>query len=431
MQKTSSLSIFPILLVNFIGTLGYSIVLPFLVILVLKFGGNELIYGIMGATYSFFQLIGAPVLGNWSDRIGRKMVLLVSQTGTFIAWGIFLIALLIPSNDLFRIDSGLLGTFVLTAPLLLLFLARVLDGITGGNVSVANAYLADITIEEDRNTNYGKMSAAGNLGFIIGPAAAGVLGATVLGDILPVIMAMIISLVAIGAIKYGLQDNIVCKELEKSVDISKTRKILGQEHKECHKMTGEDKYKFADILRLKNVPFLLLIYFMIFLAFNFFYVAFPVHAIKNLGWSVFHLGIFFSILGGVMVIFQGPVLARVSHKFSDGILVTAGCTLLAIGFFLFIYSNVLTILIGILLFAAGNGIMWPSFLSMISKSAETKYQGAVQGFASSSGSLASIIGLITGGILFGVLGPNTFILPAVIMVLIFLASFRLHKIGNR
>ena len=88
------------------------------------------------------------------------------------------------------------------------------------------------------------------------------------------------------------------------------------------------------------------------------------------------------------------------------------------------------VLIGILLFAAGNGIMWPSFLSMISKSAESKYQGAVQGFASSSGSLASIIGLITGGILFGVLGPNTFILPAVIMVLIFLASFRLHKIAN-
>jgi len=381
MQKTSSLSIFPILLVNFIGTLGYSIVLPFLVILVLKFGGNELIYGIMGATYSFFQLIGAPVLGNWSDRIGRKRVLLISQSGTFIAWGIFLVALIIPNNDLFKIDSVFLGTFVLTAPLILLFLARVLDGITGGNVSVANAYLADITTEEDRNKNYGKMSAAGNLGFIIGPAAAGVLGATVMGDILPVIMAMIISMVAIGAIKYGLQDNIVCKELDKSVDLLKTRKILGQEHKECHKMAGEDKYKFADILRLKNVPFLLLLYFLIFLAFNFFYVAFPVHAIKNLGWSVFHLGIFFSILGGVMVIFQGPVLARVSNKFSDAILVTAGCTLLAIGFFLFIYSNEIIILIGILLFAAGNGIMWPSFLSMISKSAETKYQGAVQGFA--------------------------------------------------
>jgi DHA1 family tetracycline resistance protein-like MFS transporter len=78
-------SLFPILLVNFIGTLGYSIILPFLIILVIRFGGDELMYGIMGATYSFFQLIGAPVLGNWSDRYGRKKILLLSQAGTFLA----------------------------------------------------------------------------------------------------------------------------------------------------------------------------------------------------------------------------------------------------------------------------------------------------------------------------------------------------------
>jgi MFS family permease len=82
--ETNQVSIFPILSVNFIGTLGYSIILPFLIILVLKFGGNELIYGIMGATYSFFQLIGAPILGNWSDRFGRKKILLLSQAGTFL-----------------------------------------------------------------------------------------------------------------------------------------------------------------------------------------------------------------------------------------------------------------------------------------------------------------------------------------------------------
>ena len=84
--NTTTNSIFPILLVNFIGTLGYSIVLPFLIVLVLDFGGNELIYGVLGATYSFFQLIGAPILGNWSDKIGRRRVLLLSQAGTFLAW---------------------------------------------------------------------------------------------------------------------------------------------------------------------------------------------------------------------------------------------------------------------------------------------------------------------------------------------------------
>jgi MFS family permease len=150
---TRKASIFPILLVNFIGTLGYSIILPFLIVIVIKFGGNELVYGIMVASYSFFQLIGAPVLGKWSDQYGRKKVLLLSQAGTFLAWVIFVIALSIPNSTILSIEPRILGAFILTIPLLFLFLARALDGITGGNVSVANAYLADVTDEENRKSN--------------------------------------------------------------------------------------------------------------------------------------------------------------------------------------------------------------------------------------------------------------------------------------
>lgn len=171
--------------------------LPFLVVLVLKFGGNELVYGILGATYSFFQLVGAPVLGGWSDKIGRRKVLIISQVGTFLAWLVFLIALLIPQNVITNINSQLIGAFVLSVPLVLLFFARALDGLTGGNVSVANAYLVDITPAGDRSKYFGKMSVAGNLGFMIGPALAGILGSTTLGNILPIVLAMVISLIAI------------------------------------------------------------------------------------------------------------------------------------------------------------------------------------------------------------------------------------------
>ena len=86
------MSLLPILSINFVGTLGFSIVLPFLVFLVTKWGGNAVIYGLMGATYSAFQLIGAPILGRWSDRYGRRKILLVSQLGTLISWMIFLTA---------------------------------------------------------------------------------------------------------------------------------------------------------------------------------------------------------------------------------------------------------------------------------------------------------------------------------------------------
>ena len=156
--KTRPPSLYPILAVTFVGALGFSIVLPFLVFLVTRLGGNAVIYGVVGATYSVFQLIGAPILGRWSDRVGRKKVLLLSQLGTLASWGIFLFALTLPVRTLVDVDSSVLGAFTLTVPLAIVFLARALDGATGGNVSVANAYLADITSDADRSANYGRMA---------------------------------------------------------------------------------------------------------------------------------------------------------------------------------------------------------------------------------------------------------------------------------
>ena len=150
--------LFPILLVNFVGTLGFSIVLPFLVFLVLKFGGNAIVYGLLAATYPAFQLIGAPVLGRWSDIFGRKKVLLLSNVGTSVGWILFLFALFLPFEKSFSIDIAFLGTFVIILPLLILFLARAIDGITGGNISIANAYLADLSSDRTRSKNFGKMA---------------------------------------------------------------------------------------------------------------------------------------------------------------------------------------------------------------------------------------------------------------------------------
>ena len=133
-QRQTRVSIYPLLSVSLVGTLGFSIVLPFLVFLVTKWGGNALIYGLMGATYSFFQLIGAPILGKWSDKIGRRKVLLLSQIGTLLSWVILLSAFFLPVNNLLLVDSTIFGKFTLTLPLLVLFLARAADRITGVNV---------------------------------------------------------------------------------------------------------------------------------------------------------------------------------------------------------------------------------------------------------------------------------------------------------
>ena len=92
-----------------------------------------------------------------------------------------------PAENVFSVNSSFLGPFVITLPILVLFIARAIDGITGGNISVANAYLSDISSDENRSKNFGKMAISSNLGFIVGPAIAGILGATIYGAILPVL----------------------------------------------------------------------------------------------------------------------------------------------------------------------------------------------------------------------------------------------------
>jgi MFS transporter, DHA1 family, tetracycline resistance protein len=275
-------SLLPLLLINFIGTLGFSIVLPFLVFLLQDLGGNAIVYGILSATYPAFQLIGAPVLGRWSDIYGRKKILLLSHGGTLAGWIIFLIALFLPVNNLFNINSTIIGTFAITLPLAALFIARAIDGLTGGNVSVANAYVADISSDENRSKNFGKMAISSNLGFIVGPALAGILGATVYGEVLPVLTALILSLVVLVVIIFTLKET-KCSILMEIPDKNNVGRVFSFESKECYKTANPTKLKFRDVFKLKHISFLLVLYFLIFLGFNIFYTSFPIHAVNDLG----------------------------------------------------------------------------------------------------------------------------------------------------
>ncbi len=408
---TNRLSLLPILSVNFVGTLGFSIVLPFLVFLVTKWGGNALIYGLMGATYSVFQLIGAPILGRWSDRFGRRKILLVSQLGTLISWMIFLAAFFLPVTTISDIDSGFLGQFTLTIPLIVLFIARAADGITGGNVSVANAYLADITDEADRSKNFGRMAISGNLGFILGPALAGLLGATIYGEILPVVAALIIAFIATLIIVFGLEESNLCT-LERDPERGSVRKVFGQEQKECFRIERGDQTRLRDILQLQHMPSILSVYFLVMLGFSFFYIAFPIHAVEGLQWSVTGTGTFFAVLSLLMVVVQGPVLARASKILTDSTLIIVGSLILGIGFSLLVGGTITMIYTGATQIALGNGLMWPSVMAELSRFAGERFQGAVQGVASSAGAVASIIGLIAGGLLYNWIGTGVFIVSA-------------------
>ena len=425
-SNRGNISLLPILSVNFVGTLGFSIVLPFLVFLVTRWGGNALIYGLMGATYSFFQLIGAPILGRWSDRFGRRKILLLSQLGTLISWLIFLTAFFLPVITISEVNSRSLGQFTITLPLIILFIARAADGITGGNVSVANAYMADITDDEHRSKDFGQMAVSGNLGFVIGPALAGLLGATVYGEILPVIAAIFISLLATLIIGIGLKDHDPCI-LTRYPEPRSIRKTFGQEHKECFVIQSREKPAIGMILRMANVPALLVIYFLVMLGFNFFYIGFPVHAVRELGWSVTDAGIFFSFLSLLMIVVQGPILAKASEIFSGTTLTIYGTMMLSAGFVGLFYGNDLAIYTAAAFIALGNGLMWPSVMAMLSRVAGDQHQGAVQGAASSVGAVASIVGLVAAGLIYNLLGAWVFVLAAVIILPIIFIAPRLPK----
>ncbi len=402
-----SAPITPVLLVNFIGSLGLSIVIPFLVFLVRRWGGDAIVYGLLASTYPALQLLGAPLLGRWSDRIGRRKVLLLSQLGTFLSWLIFAAAFFVPEST-WLVAGGL----SLTIPLLIVFVARGLDGLTGGNISVANAYLSDISTDENRDRNFGWMAMSANAGFVIGPALAGVLGATPYRELVPVLAAALISLVALLIIGFFLPESNPCVFEDDHQD-EVLQRTFGQQPQDC--IEAAKPIRWHLVLREPGVLLMLGLYLLIFLAFSLFYTAFPNHAVVGLGWDVVATGWFFTILSALMVLVQGPVRDRLARHLASSSLVVFGGLIMAGSFGLMLVTSSSAAYGAAVLFALGNGLMWPSFMTLLSRTGQPQMQGSIQGLAGGMGGLASIVGLITGGLLYSSIRELTFAISALII----------------
>ena len=390
----------PILAVQFIGTLGYSIAIPFLVFLITDLGGAAWTYGVVGAMYSACQLVGAPILGRWSDRVGRRPVLVVSQAGTMFAWLLFLLALQLPMTTL-----GSFAGATLTLPLVVVTLARACDGLTGGNVSVANAYVADLTRDKPkaRQVSFGRMGMAASLGFMLGPAIAGLLGAMDWGYVAPVLAAAGVSGVATVLCLLLPDPGGECDgEKPKQPTVTK---IMGQQHKPCHTEPTPTGSAFRDPL----VVALLTATFVLFLGFNLFFAGFPVHANEALGWDAGQMGAFFTVMAGVMIVAQGPGLRIATAYLPRRAVFGLGMVSLITAFVLYTLNVEWLLYGGAAFYAIGNGIAWPTFQARVAEAAPPEDMGAVQGAATSAGSLASILGLLVGGILYPYFGANLFL----------------------
>ncbi|MGF1466303.1 MAG: MFS transporter [Sandaracinaceae bacterium] len=391
----------PILTIQFIGTLGYSIAIPLLVFVVSDLGGASWTYGVVGATYSLFQLFGAPLLGRWSDRSGRRIVLVVSQAGTFLAWLLFLVALALPVTSFGRLWGA-----SLTLPLLVVFASRAFDGLTGGNVSVASAYVADLTVgsPQRRQAAFGQMGMAASLGFALGPALAGLLGGTAWGYTLPIAVAATISGLATALCAFALPET---KERcpDGPPEQPAVTRVLGHQHRRCDRTPPP---RAPRVVRQPRVVALIGATFVLFLAFNFFYAGFPVHAEGPLGWGPGRMGYFFAVMSGAMIVAQGPLLTWVAKRIPAPVTFAAGMALLVAAFLLFLSMSEVLLFAGAIAFAFGNGLAWPTFQARLADVAGDGAQGSVQGAATSAGSVASILGMVAGGALYPAIGSWVF-----------------------
>ncbi|WP_010135372.1 MFS transporter [Ochrovirga pacifica] len=186
----------PAYLLTFVNVLGFSLLMPILPFIVQSYQAPKWVFGLLITLYSAFQFIGAPWLGSMSDVYGRKPILLLSQAGTLLSWIVFIIALLLP-------DFSIWG---FAFPLWIVALSRILDGITGGNSSVANAYVSDLTTKQEKSYIFGYLGGIAGIGMIVGPGLGGITAATSLGYKGTLITSVLISSVTLFTIFKWLEE---------------------------------------------------------------------------------------------------------------------------------------------------------------------------------------------------------------------------------
>jgi multidrug resistance protein len=269
----------------FIDLVGFGIVIPVLPYYAegTRFGATPREVGLLFASYSVMQLIFSPVLGRLSDRYGRRPILIISLLGTCLG---FLI----------------LG-FATT--LLMLFVGRIIDGISGGNISTAQAYIADVTTKENRAKGMGLIGAAFGLGFVFGPAIGGILSRW--GTNVPFLFAGSLAFLNVILLYFTLPET-----------------VTSDHPARVSAASGRGWKQVIDALRQPQLAFVLGIYFLSIVAFSIMTTVFALFMMFRLGYDPWHSGWIFAFVGIVSAVVQGGLIGRLVKRFGEPSLVIAG-----------------------------------------------------------------------------------------------------------
>lgn len=384
-----------IFLVVFVDLLGFGLILPLLPFYAEQYGAGPFAVGLLVASYAAAQFFGAPLLGRLSDRVGRRPVLLVSILGT--ALGFVLLGAAEPLGRWLAQTFWGPQTQAANAVVLgLIFASRILDGLTGGNISVAQAYIADVTDTGNRAKGLGLIGAAFGLGFIIGPATGGLLSR--FGYAVPAFAAAGTATLNLVAAYFFLPES------------------LTEERKA--QMAGRARPPFsaralAAAFRRPRVGPLFQIRFLFGLAFSMFQSIFSLYAAgAPLYLSPQATGYVLTYVGLLAVFVQGFAIGQLTKRFAETRLMLAASILMAVGLLAWGWTPALGVLLVVLIpIAVGGGILTTVINSLLSKSVSIEEVGGTLGLAASLESLTRVIAPSLGGYLlgqFGAVAPGLF-----------------------
>ncbi|WP_415335992.1 MFS transporter [Clostridium perfringens] len=377
----------------FLCGMGFSIispVVPFLVEPYVSSASEQAFFvTLLTSVYAICVFFVAPGLGALSDRYGRRPILLICLLGSSIGYLIF----------------GIGGS------IWILFLGRIIDGVTGGSISTIFAYFADITPKEERTKYFGWISAIAGIGAAIGPTLGGALAK--FGYAVPMYFGAIITLL-----------NFIYGILYMPESLNENNRL-----KKITLVRLNPFTQLMSVLSMKNLKRLLISAFLIWIPNGSLQSIFSLFTMDTFNWTPTLIGLMFSIIGIQDIISQGLIMPKLLMKLSDVKIAILGMVSEIIGYALIAASAIFTFypffIVGMFIFGFGDSIFGPSFNGMLSKSADSSEQGRIQGGSQALQSLARIIGPILGGQAYVSLGHSS---PAFMgMILIILAIPILYK----
>jgi MFS transporter, DHA1 family, tetracycline resistance protein len=346
-----------IFLTCFIDILGFGIVIPVLPLYAEHFGATAVQIGALVGIFSLAQFFFAPVWGKVSDRVGRKPVLLLGLIGTVVGY----------------LLMGMAHT------VLMLFFARLIDGISGANIGAAQAYLADISTSENRAKAMGLLGAAFGLGFVFGPALGGWASVT-FNYAAPMFIAAGLALANFFFVMFFLPE-------------SRSSEAGG-------KRTEPLFSHLFDHVERRTYAWSLASYFLVIVGFSMMTAIFALLLLHRFGLDALHTGYIFAGVGVLGVVIQGGLIGRLVRRFGEAALALAGTVFMFAGLFaLAVSPGVPWMVAATAAVGIGNSLLMPTLSALASRSADANWQGRALGVLQSSGSLARWVGPMIAGLL--------------------------------